>query len=1190
MKKLSGFLLGFVTCAILASTLMMARAQTISCGAPATLSILPTQGIGSAYQNITYFKSLLPSGGTAPYTFSLASGSAALPTGLSLNSGGGITGTPTVSGTTSNIIIQVQDSGGSQKQTATLTTSITVYTLKSTSGISIPSTLTVAVGATSASQTATLTFTDSSTLTCTSCVWMVGPGNPATVNSSTGAVTGIQPGGTASVTTSFSGVTSNAEVVTVTGGTPPSTPTIVSTSPLPPAYSTMVYQGTTLAATGGTSGCCTWAITAGSLTGSGLSLNTSTGAVTGTGSTGGTYSITVTATDGGSNVSPPKTFNVTVNTVSSPVQLSLPGGATSATLSSAGTIQLNTPICTYSNGQGGNSTPPIACPSTLTYSSDTPSVATVNSTGLISAVGAGTARITATVPGCATCTSNQITITVASGIQITTPATLPAPCDLNFQCPKTTLAATGGSGTGYTWTITSGAPTGCGSSVSSAGVYICTPTASGTFSSFIIKVTDSMSNTVSKTFTQVVGAVSSLTISCNPTTVTLNSTSQCQAIASFSDGGSQNVSAGSAPISLIQATSCEVLTGATTCTATWPKTTLAGSNIHASCQQGADTSHQCTIADSALQSYTQVGSNNITSGDEQDQWEKTNSAATTTITMSTAAASTQVSLVAFEIGGSLTSSDLDGAAVQGGSTTLASSDTSAALTTTNANDLLIDCVHTTRTQNIPMTAGTGFTIPTNGSQARQVCQYQIVSSIQTALTAALSWSPQTAGHSSIFYAVKAASSTGAAWSTSAGSISGSGLYTGSASGSNTVSATYGGKSSNVVTITVQGQTDTGLVVAPASGSATVGASCPAACTSFTAKGNVTGGSYTNTAVWASTNTSVATSQGNGSFMCIAGGTATVTASFSTLTSGSGTLTCSAAVSGTSLLQGCSVSTSNTVTGCVGTFPPAGWSLAIADSFEGSGSGCAVNQAANEDLTFNTLNTAQAHTGSCSMDISLPAQPGGNVSEGGFLNIAGYNLGCCTNGDFYMSEWRYFDTNAVNGGQPFESVFGEVYGGGSPPIDSTQNQAETFDLQNYGSVSNATGSYILYAQTNMAGATDCAGGVLTAATPQNCGYGYPGTYNFPLGHWEQDEMYYHASTCTGGVANNDGFAKLYVNGVLVEQIDATHGSSNPGPASGNLNGCVNMATSSVPQLGGYWTFFGATPSFHVHVDDIIVLKR
>ncbi|HEY3931666.1 MAG TPA: hypothetical protein VGM58_04785, partial [Verrucomicrobiae bacterium] len=64
----------------------------------------------NATNGVPYSVSLSVSGGTPSYTWSLASGSAALPSGLSLSPSGVISGTPSQSGTFDDIIVQVTDS------------------------------------------------------------------------------------------------------------------------------------------------------------------------------------------------------------------------------------------------------------------------------------------------------------------------------------------------------------------------------------------------------------------------------------------------------------------------------------------------------------------------------------------------------------------------------------------------------------------------------------------------------------------------------------------------------------------------------------------------------------------------------------------------------------------------------------------------------------------------------------------------------------------------------------------------------------------------------------------------------------------------------------------------------------------------------------------------------------------------
>lgn len=79
----------------------------IYAGAPAAL-VVDTSGLNNGTVGTAYSQALVASGGTAPYTWSITSGS--LPGGLSLNaSSGAITGTPTAAGT-SSFTVRVTDS------------------------------------------------------------------------------------------------------------------------------------------------------------------------------------------------------------------------------------------------------------------------------------------------------------------------------------------------------------------------------------------------------------------------------------------------------------------------------------------------------------------------------------------------------------------------------------------------------------------------------------------------------------------------------------------------------------------------------------------------------------------------------------------------------------------------------------------------------------------------------------------------------------------------------------------------------------------------------------------------------------------------------------------------------------------------------------------------------------------------
>jgi len=90
-------------------------------GAPSPLSV-STVSLPNGTQSVPYNQSLVAVGGTAPYSWSLPSGT--LPSGLTLSASGQIFGTPTILGT-SSFTVQVTDSSV-PAQTATQALSVTV--------------------------------------------------------------------------------------------------------------------------------------------------------------------------------------------------------------------------------------------------------------------------------------------------------------------------------------------------------------------------------------------------------------------------------------------------------------------------------------------------------------------------------------------------------------------------------------------------------------------------------------------------------------------------------------------------------------------------------------------------------------------------------------------------------------------------------------------------------------------------------------------------------------------------------------------------------------------------------------------------------------------------------------------------------------------------------------------------------
>jgi hypothetical protein len=147
---------------------------------------------------------------------------------------------------------------------------------------------------------------------------------------------------------------------------------------------------------------------------------------------------------------------------------------------------------------------------------------TLSTSGLLSGTPTGVYSSTISVTATDSATNQQQHQTITPSLSVnnaltvtTTQSTLPI-AYTGQAYPSTTLAAAGGSGSGYTWTVTSGL-TGSNSlatlnlAVSSSGVITGTPSATGT-ATFTVQVTDSASHTATQQYTITAYAPLTLTI------------------------------------------------------------------------------------------------------------------------------------------------------------------------------------------------------------------------------------------------------------------------------------------------------------------------------------------------------------------------------------------------------------------------------------------------------------------------------------------------------------------------------------------------------------------------------------------------------------------------------------------------------------------------------------------------------
>ena len=247
---------------------------------PPTLNMTPAT-LGNGTVGSPFNATFGASGGTALYTYSLLSGT--LPNGVTLNSSGGLSGTPSSVGSY-NFTVRVTDIYGAIGSTA-YSTAI---------GINAPiaSAVNATVSANSNANAITLNLSGGSA----SSVAVASAASHGTASAS-GTSINYTP------TAGYSGADSFTYTATNASGTSsPATVSITVSAPTLTVTPTTMPNGTqgsaysqTLSASGGTAPY-SYAITTGALP-AGLTLNTSSGVISGTPSSNGASPVTITATD-----------------------------------------------------------------------------------------------------------------------------------------------------------------------------------------------------------------------------------------------------------------------------------------------------------------------------------------------------------------------------------------------------------------------------------------------------------------------------------------------------------------------------------------------------------------------------------------------------------------------------------------------------------------------------------------------------------------------------------------------------------------------------------------------------------------------------------------------------------------------------------------------------------------------------
>jgi len=336
---------------------------------PVSVTIIPGPSLNfppppPGWTHTVYGDTLTESGGTAPFTWSVSSGS--LPPGISLSADGNLSGTPTATGT-SSFTVQVTDANN---QTATEATSITVSAGVSTTFAAPPG----AVAGTA--YTDTLTATGGTT----PYTWSVNAGSlpPGITLTSAGVLTGTPTAG-GSYPFSVNVVDANNGIAT-TSITLVVADAVSLSFPAPPSGTVGTAYTDTLTATGGTTPY-SWSVSAGTLP-AGITLNASTGVLAGTPTATGTSSFTIKVTDANNQTAAEPT---SITIAAGPLTITVPSGAALPSASPGGTTSAQLGTVTVNDLRGmataswtatvtattfvtGGATPPETIPLTqITY-------------------------------------------------------------------------------------------------------------------------------------------------------------------------------------------------------------------------------------------------------------------------------------------------------------------------------------------------------------------------------------------------------------------------------------------------------------------------------------------------------------------------------------------------------------------------------------------------------------------------------------------------------------------------------------------------------------------------------------------------------------------------------------------------------------------------------------------------------
>lgn len=476
---------------------------TLTVAAP-TITLSPST-LSNATVATAYSQTLTASGGTAAYTYAIASG--ALPAGLTLSSSGVLSGTPTAGGTFNFTVAATDSSTGSGPYTGSRAYSLNVNAptlaitpasgnLSASAGVAYSQAFTVSGGL--APYTYSLVV-NSGTMP-TGLAFNAGTGVLFGTPLTTGVVNFTV---TATDHSTGTGPYSTSGTYTLTTSAPTVT---VSPTTLVAATAGVAYSQTVTASGGATP--YTYAVTSGTLP-AGLSLNGTTGAISGTPTAGGMFNPTITATDA-HGFTGTRAYSLSVGAATISLSPATLANATIGTAySQAVTASGGTPAYTYAVTAG-------ALPAGMTLTSSGVLSGTPTAGGTFNFIITSTDSSTGTGPYTG---SRAYTLTVGVPPLTITPASGSLSGTAGTAYNRTFTASGGTSPYLYALTITAGTmPAGMSFNTATATLS-GTPTSAGTVT-FNVVATDSSSGggpySITGTYTLTVSAPS---ISVSPATL-----------------------------------------------------------------------------------------------------------------------------------------------------------------------------------------------------------------------------------------------------------------------------------------------------------------------------------------------------------------------------------------------------------------------------------------------------------------------------------------------------------------------------------------------------------------------------------------------------------------------------------------------------------------------------------------------